>query len=630
MTTKPMKLYGRYTPLSTSEIRLVRLSTDLTHIIAGQLEVAKLDDAPPYYAISHAWTQDQSPAVVQDGDGFSLSKSLSTCLKRLQQLSHQNNPFSPPLRHIWIDNICINQTDTVEKSSQVAMMKRIYSQSLRTIIWLGEPESALSAGAWQLISKIYNVFRQENPEAKVIADIPLRIYNQERHLDLGLPPLDDLRWRYLKRLMSLRWFSRIWVIQEVVLSSQDPLVLHGKQIHAWEPLGWAAAWLRRSGYMRLPQLPEELRNVDTISNLRRVTTSWPLAALISITQIKFQATDQRDKIYGLLGLAAECHGTMGLPEELKADYSLEVTDLYQRVARFLMEQSQSLAMLTRAKGLPGTETRENRQHDLALPSWCPDWSDFHSYNLGISTSLSWIHYPKGASPAVLGFPHQYKASGDSKLEWASGENSPEDKSILEIDGFKADRVHGVHRLDINRPKDGEETDDHGRKMVPALELAMSLVKPHSILPWAISFIQSTTANQHQLNGQDASQGFADGAAWLYEFFEKSENIPPAVNMQKEMMAELQKNAINGTSERYEALVRNFCFDRAFVTTSGGRTGIAPSNTEVGDAILVLPGGGVPYIARPLGGYWSFVGESFIDGLMEGQALHLEKRVFNFR
>ncbi|CAG7557862.1 unnamed protein product [Fusarium equiseti] len=168
-------------------------------------------------------------------------------------------------------------------------------------------------------------------------------------------------------------------------------------------------------------------------------------------------------------------------------------------------------------------------------------------------------------------------------------------------------------------------------MAPALELAISLVTPHGDLPWAISFIESTTANQHQLNGKDAGQGFADGAAWLCNFFQRPENIPPALNI----MTQLEQTAIHGSPERYEALVRNLCFDHAFVTTSEGRMGIAPSNTQVGDVILVIPGGGVPYIARPLGQYWLFVGESYIDGLMDGQALQtcngapLQKQSFSF-
>jgi hypothetical protein len=39
---------------------------------------------------------------------------------------------------LWVDAVCINQQDTQEQSSQVAMMAEIYSGARRTIVWLGE------------------------------------------------------------------------------------------------------------------------------------------------------------------------------------------------------------------------------------------------------------------------------------------------------------------------------------------------------------------------------------------------------------------------------------------------------------------------------------------------------------
>ena len=44
-------------------------------------------------------------------------------------------------RVIWIDQLCINQADIVEKSSQVAMMPRIYKSCKEVILWLGEIEA---------------------------------------------------------------------------------------------------------------------------------------------------------------------------------------------------------------------------------------------------------------------------------------------------------------------------------------------------------------------------------------------------------------------------------------------------------------------------------------------------------
>jgi hypothetical protein len=56
----------------------------------------------------------------------------------LQRLS--NFVFRPEsqARVLWVDQICINQTDVPERSSQVLLMRDFYKRATRTRIWLGE------------------------------------------------------------------------------------------------------------------------------------------------------------------------------------------------------------------------------------------------------------------------------------------------------------------------------------------------------------------------------------------------------------------------------------------------------------------------------------------------------------
>ncbi|KAF5723136.1 het-6-heterokaryon incompatibility [Fusarium mundagurra] len=480
---------GEYTALAATEIRLLRLSTDPGDAIAGQLETVALGDAPPYYALSHAWVSDKPPEVVVEGGLMHLGSNLSACIRRVRELSVRAHEDFPNVNYI-----------------------------------------------------------------------KLRAYDERLHTASGLPGWDDVRWKYLRNLMNVRWFSRIWVVQEVVLSPRDPVILHGKCQYAWESLGWAVAWLRRSGYMRLPQIPEQLRNVDTISNLRRSDTRWPLDALMSITQIKFHATDQRDKVYGLLGLAAECHcqDDSAIPDELKPDYNIDVATLYNRVARFLFRRNSSLAILTRSRGLEGTQTRAQRQYDLSLPSWCPDWSDFTTYNMGIYTSLSWIDYAKSSSLVTFGFPSQYAASDGLKLDFEQGGQAEKDDSVLQIGGFTVDEVKHVQRVEISRHHHAETLgiDDLNTRMTLVLRLGLSLTSSSDIIPWAKEFIRSTTANQCRLNGATESQGFADGAAWLYTFLQNNRGITGLAAKNESWntaLSELRKASINGIPEHYVAL-----------------------------------------------------------------------------
>ncbi|KAI1122290.1 heterokaryon incompatibility protein-domain-containing protein [Nemania abortiva] len=62
--------------------------------------------------------------------------------------------------------------------------------------------------------------------------------------------------------------------------------------------------------------------------------------------------------------------------------------------------------------------------------------------------------------------------------------------------------------------------------------------------------------------------------------------------------------------------------RKLFLTDTGYVGLGPlHNTEVGDAIVVIPGSSVPHILRPLDlCSWSYVGEAYCDGIMDGELI----------
>jgi hypothetical protein len=61
--------------------------------------------------------------------------------------------------------------------------------------------------------------------------------------------------------------------------------------------------------------------------------------------------------------------------------------------------------------------------------------------------------------------------------------------------------------------------------------------------------------------------------------------------------------------------------RAFVSTEGGRIGLAPQHTLPGDKVVILWNAGSPYILRPVEDRsFKLVGEAYIHGLMYGEAL----------
>jgi Heterokaryon incompatibility protein (HET) len=69
-----------------------------------------------------------------DDQDMAVTQNLYVALSYLQD---QDIP-----RIIWVDAVCINQSDDVEKSLQLRLMAEIYAKASRVIVWLGEAYSA--------------------------------------------------------------------------------------------------------------------------------------------------------------------------------------------------------------------------------------------------------------------------------------------------------------------------------------------------------------------------------------------------------------------------------------------------------------------------------------------------------
>ncbi|KAI0100210.1 HET domain-containing protein [Nemania sp. FL0031] len=629
--TKPI-----YAHLDAQYIRLLRINKDTSCSFAGQLESVKVDEAPPYYALSYCWgSQSQQNTVpVGVGDGaLNLSRELAKGIHRLKQLTtldegERSKLLGAEIEYVWIDKICINQTDIRERELQVQLMGKIYSNSIRTLIWLGSDDDNTGTAAWALVDRIYDAFRAKHPTATCLADIPLTLYSDKAHSAIGLPKLSSDLWTSFEAVLGLSWFTRIWVVQEVALSPQDPVILHGRHIQQWDRLGWTASWLRRSGYVRLARIPEAIRNIDSMANIRRSEKRWPLDVLLTDTSAKFHASDQRDKVYGLLGLASECVDI--IPEPLQPDYGLDVAQAYKKIAVYLLQQRRSLSILTRTSGRSGSLGRRQRGHDLrTLPSWVPDWCDFSVVSREIAPSLSWIFYAGTSEPPVLGFPKHYTASG--LLPASVSVSLYSNESTISLYGIKADE------LVLAIPFDGDLQpwemfhQNFSTLLAVVWDTLAPLVAQHGpFLEQASRFIINTTAEQHGMCGREAHQILSDGLACLLDLLLRDEikqtNLASIWQEDcKRVMTALTHLAIGGDPQIYMNLAKSYCFNRSFFITSRGYMGMGPADSQVGDSIVILYGGGVPYIIRRQESNWSFIGESYCYNVIHGEMIEARDR-----
>lgn len=97
------------------------------------------ENAPEYEALSYTWgTQDGSANIMVNDQSFPVTPNLLAALQQLR-LNHGKNSESK--RMLWIDAICINQSNNSEKSHQVMHMKDIYANTSNVLVWTGKAEN---------------------------------------------------------------------------------------------------------------------------------------------------------------------------------------------------------------------------------------------------------------------------------------------------------------------------------------------------------------------------------------------------------------------------------------------------------------------------------------------------------
>ena len=203
----------QYQPLATeTSIRILVLHP--ADRFAAQLEVCfkhldrhapyDLDISGHYEAVSYCW-----------GDpNFSHSVRFSSPTSQLpitvnvdSMLRHLRKPHKA--KHLWVDALCVNQTNAEEKSSQVRSMGGIFQAATKVDVWLG-PDASCG------VEKVFAYFK--------------KLVNKHEYQESGVPSVllnhfvtTDLTFREaLEQLLSNPWFRRRWILQEITVSLVSP------------------------------------------------------------------------------------------------------------------------------------------------------------------------------------------------------------------------------------------------------------------------------------------------------------------------------------------------------------------------------------------------------------------------
>lgn len=133
--SSPPPLYGS---LDTTErqIRLLTLESkdEQDGTLNCTLETVSLDDQPEYAALSYVWGDAKITETIHVNDhAMPVTVNLAAALR---QIRAKDSDWAN--RRLWIDAVCINQRDLLERNAQVAMMCSIYRYARNVVMWLGE------------------------------------------------------------------------------------------------------------------------------------------------------------------------------------------------------------------------------------------------------------------------------------------------------------------------------------------------------------------------------------------------------------------------------------------------------------------------------------------------------------
>ncbi|KAI1073774.1 heterokaryon incompatibility protein-domain-containing protein [Whalleya microplaca] len=214
-----------YEEIESTHIRLVKLrKADHAGLIECHLSTMRLDSAPRYVALSYVWGDAQKKTSIRlNGNPFDVTENLPQALLDLLGLGDMTDKL-----YIWIDAICINQANDVERSQQVPRMTQIFGSAYRVIGSLRIPSESPSDDDVNLLFRLANLvtvdIRHQTPLGDDIGWDKLQL----QALDPCFAPFLSGLSCIFSDILSLPWFNRIWVRQEIVLAPQLPAIVIGK------------------------------------------------------------------------------------------------------------------------------------------------------------------------------------------------------------------------------------------------------------------------------------------------------------------------------------------------------------------------------------------------------------------
>lgn len=609
-----MAPYHYHSFQSQHQIRLIKFCSETADQPKVSLLTCSLDDDNEYYALSYCWGKWNAALTLDcDGSELQISPGLRDALIHLQLFREDANT----IQYFWVDQICINQQDPDERTQQVKLMRRIYEQARRTLIWLGPYNPQLDGNVFDLIARVDAARHNKN------YDVPQSMHHGRalgqitisENSRLGLPDFDSPAWNELVQLLKRPWFDRVWIIQEAALSRLSPLILCGDENFPWDEFSNAIDWLDRQGYDTATDFNSYAMTPFFIHDTRRFRDQqsgkpqlWRLEAILAMIR-SVQATDSRDQIYAILGLTSDFKDD-GANAVLSPDYRKCKFDVFADVARYCIKKSNRLAILG-AGGSCLEEDTSSKSSTGRPPTWVPRWDLTSQTEAGKTIPHGYAPFVDASSLVDTKDVMGYNAGGGTAVQLQETDSLHE----LRLKGLAVDRISWCSSI----LKRKDFLDYKTSPIRPLWESALensNLKVDHSdlqFLDFARAFYVTIVAGFDPERNPAKHEPMNHFFCYLTNCYESLETSGEDFVSKLQIYRQL---GMGGDDNR----IVPYLPGRKFFITEKGYMGYGAAGLKTNDEVFVMFGGNVPYVLRKAVTGFHLIGEAFLYGFMEAEAL----------
>ncbi|KAL0466862.1 heterokaryon incompatibility protein domain-containing protein [Neurospora intermedia] len=678
-TAKEDKVSYNSVPLldASTHVRLLEICpvSDNEDELYCKLYAAPIADLPSYSAVSYAWGDntkthsirivdyDQAPTSTEESldkeNGHTcllpITSSLDTCLRQFR--TYKELRLTP----LWIDQVCINQDDDEEKSSQIQLMNQIYSSAKEVYVWLGL-DSDGSDEVFQAFRQVAEcmwdseLFGKDRatkwfPAPRAIFDNRIdtpEVQELLRKVVTIVVPL--LREKKILAWYKRTWFSRIWTIQEFCLNQYtffvcgDRAVLDEVVLLVWELFLILPDFHRntrfRNAFKDHPEilsmmdsqpaslLPPPMQHLfETKGSLKRGKRASLREVLVQVStrldlgdhRVDILSTKFRDRVYGLLGLAADAEEL-----DIRPDYSKSTTtaEVLTQTARSIVRTEGSVSVL-RFSQFPKhhVEDPDEAGHcqPERLPSWVPDWANGTQYSYQFLDNVfsacgrfsSTADLIPTSSPFILGLRglliDKIEAVG---LPWrADWGLKAYHRYILQYFAI----IKDMKRRSAEKNSSGFDNDiypDSSRRNQALWRLALG----------------DCYVNGPQKRARATADDVVPVFRELIDHCNFCCSVDEKLEQQQQQQQQQSETGNNDNNRSYLNNMMHMDGKRPYLTAQKGYLGMAPKHAQPGDVVVLLCGDSTPYVLRTTGhdnstsssNTYTFVGEAYCDGIMDGE------------